>query len=528
MVRGRWWTFPISLALNIAISGVLGYFAFRTIRAAPANLREGAVGFVFLILYLYRIVIPLIGYQVHEFYDFSKLYQYPVSPLTIFTGALLGSFLGLPALQYLGAFLGMALALGGGLWLWLWRAVLFLLFALHVIALSHLLQLILLNLLSKRILREIAVLGATLFSVGLYLFFRFGIRGMGGFQLETLVESPVYNVLRHLPPLWLSGVFSRMSGIALFRLLAFLSVTVLLVWVGSRLQLKAFFSEVVFSKGGKKHKPDEARAGAISLLAKFGTARRYIPEPILAVCSKELVTLRREPGIKNYVIRQFGFLIIPFLAPLFTEPELGNWIYRHLLAYANYLLLFCESFLVTNIFGTEGVGIVDLFSFPTGRRRVILGKNLCHFAVLSLVNIVILSGMNLFVGDAFRYFLQIALNEILLVVLIAYGNPISIWMPRQLIPPTKRSLEGTGGEKEGCAMALIRFAALGAVAASLAPVLLAVYLGLYFAGPLSLLISLPLSAIFAGGLYYASLVISAQMLPGKEEKLAEYLLKSWR
>src|SRR5438105_3418937 len=76
--------------VGIGIHWLMGY--------APMGMREPIARDSFAVIYLLWIIAPLLGFQVNESYDLTKLFTYPVSYWQIFFGSVLGGLLDPPVL----------------------------------------------------------------------------------------------------------------------------------------------------------------------------------------------------------------------------------------------------------------------------------------------------------------------------------------------------------------------------------------------------------------------------------------------
>ena len=112
---------------------------------------------------------PLLGFQLNELYDLTRLFVYPVSPTGLFMGSLLGGLLDRPVLLLLPV-LGVLLALFSPTPLaFVFSLLLLLLFLLHTLALGQALMLTLIGFLRSRRFRDVTIVLFPLIGMGYYL-----------------------------------------------------------------------------------------------------------------------------------------------------------------------------------------------------------------------------------------------------------------------------------------------------------------------------------------------------------------------
>ena len=134
---------------------------------------------------------------------------------------------------------------------------------------------------------------------------------------------------------------------------------------------------------------------------------------------------------------------------------LGDWL---LFAFSGTLLLALLP-LLFNLWGGEGAAITVLFSFPTRRRALLLGKNIAHAAVLLALNVAGLTLVAALTGRWRLWPLALVWTSLAAPVLLAAGNLVSIRFPHRMLVRGQRWARGgvasAGGEGAGCAFAFL-------------------------------------------------------------------------
>ena len=220
----------------------------------------------------------------------------------------------------------------------------------------------------------------------------------------------------------------------------------------------------------------------------------------------------------------------PILLPLSggaasTLSYLGDWL---LFGFSATLLLSLLP-LLFNLWGGEGAAVTVLFSFPTRRRALLLGKNLAHGALLLILNVV---GLFLVAGLTNRWgALPLALVWTFLAcpVLLAAGNLVSVRFPHRMLVRGQRWSRGgmatTGDSSQGCAYASLYLLAYGATIIALLPAAAAVLLPRLLGGPsLWYALTLPLAALYSGALYVVLLGQAETWLLAREPEIASRIV----
>jgi hypothetical protein len=183
------------------------------------------------------------------------------------------------------------------------------------------------------------------------------------------------------------------------------------------------------------------------------------------------------------------------------------------------LMMECQA--LFNMFGTEGAAAWVLFTFPSARREMLLGKNIALFVAFSAVHVV---AAVVLCGLARKLYLVAAVlvwMELASVVLISCGNLVSVFFPvRVVVRGWKIQRQSSS---RGVIQGLVLFAALGIANCLAAPALAAVVVPMYWVSPLWYVVTIPMAVAYVWFLYQASLRLAESALLRREIEMAEAL-----
>lgn len=522
-------TLVVFLPLSLGAAFGLHWVA-RTIPDLAPALTRAALALVYLVW----AVTPLLGFQLNESYDLTKLFTYPLSPRRIFFGSVLGSLLDLPVLLTLPTFVVLwslfsPSPLGG-----LTNGVLLVLFLLHTLALGQAITLALIGFLRSRRFRDMTIILFPLFGLAYYIGQRVFFYQAGPGTFARLLHSPLWRVADWLPPGYAASGLSAASngdwGIVLMRLGA-LALACLLTFRAAATVLQTLY---LGDRGPSVARAGQARVrtdAAAPSRPAFSSLLLFLPADVAAVATKEFLYLGREPQYKAMAVQSLYTVVaiaVPLLLPATAHgaavgalSALGDWL---LFGFSATLLLSLMP-LLFNLWGGEGAAITVLFSFPTRRRALLLGKNLAHGALLLILNVV---GLFLVAALSGRWgALPLALFWTLLAapLLLAAGNLVSIRFPHRMLVRGQRWSRGgvatAGDNSQGCAYAFLYLLAYGATFVALLPAAAAVLLPRLLGWPaLWYALTLPLASFYAGALYWILLGQAETWLLAREPEIA--------
>jgi len=293
------------------------------------------------------------------------------------------------------------------------------------------------------------------------------------------------------------------------------------------------------------------RSGGLSEAGQGVAAKPFLLPPALAaVIQKEWRYLWRDPQYKvaainmlyTLVIFALAFILNPSWRYLTAMPgsgfggALGGPLAAFLRGLISFrivgILLLASLPLVFNIFGGEGTSITILFSFPTPRRYLFIGKNLAHAAiVLALCVVGVLGGS--YLTNTLSY-AGIGLLEALVAIpiLLAAGNLISIRFPHRMVVRGQRwnrsnqvALGGAGGGTgTGCGYAFVYLACFFATFVAVMPAVIGVAWPFVIdAGALWCAFGIGVSFLYSLLLYGAGLYMASTWILTREMAIIERL-----
>lgn len=531
---GRMVAFVLGLVIFLAWGFGLGSLVYSIIDGDP-SLARPTVHAACLAIFLMQVVLGMVSLAVAEFFDVSRLLHLPIGYREVFAAMATSGVLAPIALMYASPLIGSTFALGTD---WPVAPVRVALIVLQV-ALGHAVALTVnlafLSILTRRRLRDLATILASLIGMGFYLTWQLAARG--GASPELVASYPV-DALAWVPTAWLADLFLlQQDGLTLAAKAAGLGVFVAAVlWAGSRLLRKSFLGHMP-SPQIAKEKPDE-RGWSI------------LPGEIAAMVRATRRTWMREPQVKAIWIQQTAFLMAPIILIQLRSPTEAGDLAGLMAVMVPFVLPMSHLHFASNLFGLDGRGLVLTLLSPIRRWRVLFARGIAvggFFLVSDFVIVVLIlvaSGLvtalrqdAVTAAAVLRHlpmapwlFVAVALTDI---VLFAIGTVSSVYLPSRLATPGRRALQGQRVENVGCAAQMVRFiifipalaigGALGLLA--LAPVAHVFFpdaaLGI---PPLWVLATIPAAFVIAIGLYAGALVGASRALLEREERIVRALV----
>jgi hypothetical protein len=421
---------------------------------------------------------PVLGFRGGEFLDVTRLFVLPVSHRTAVVASVVGSTRAGAVLFWVLPLMGLVVGLGGGPVAVTLRLLLMGTLVLHSVAVGQLLVLLLLDFLRSRRFRELGLVAAPLAAGAVYLISWLILSRskelVAGQGVRALLDLDLSRWIAFLPSKWVSeAVIAVETGEwnrGLPYLLGFLPLTFGVIRLAALLQERSFLGDVPAARPGGERRT--------SLLPGSSLLARWFPDEVLAVASKEWRLLRREPLVRSMLLGQGVFLLMPVLFLALRQDGGASAVTAGRFTWLlPFMLVFVESTLTLNLLGLEGPGYQHLATTPITWRRLMGGKNLCYLLGFGSLNIVVcavaLAAVALLRPDIlptpFSALTQAAVGgTAALMVLLAVGNVVSLYIPVSLTVRGRMALRQQGGLAEGCYEKLARaavFAGAGLLAA---------------------------------------------------------------
>lgn len=435
----------IFMTLAVGLGVILAYQHQDASRLASDRLFDLTA----LVVSVFVVIGPLLGFRGNEFMDVSKLFHYPIRPVWVFVSTVLGNFFSGATLFYLPILLVPALGLPRPPAAIL-RVVLLTLFYLFVLYEAvQCLTLVFLNVLRSRRWRDFIAVLAPIIGMGSYLGVRYLLIGDAGGSPTSISERFLEELdfepyARFLPPLW----YARMiyDGAAWDGVVALLVISIVFCTLGVRLTVRAFHGDIAIQA------PAERIRHRRGLLRRLFTL--VLPAPAAAVYIKEALVLRREPWFRMLFLQQLGLVVLICLGRgLWDENNKAE----DALVWAASFLVFIESGFLLNVLGLEGRAIQQTAALPATCFQILLGKNLAYLQLLGATNLLLVPALaflsSQLASQPFPFETTVLLVTVTLVVLpvvIGAGNLLSVVLPHPIGRRDRRALgqEQAGGE--GC------------------------------------------------------------------------------
>lgn len=500
----------------LMLAGGLGFGLVKL----DVTLGENALRGALLLVAGIWTIGPILGFQLNEAQDITRLFVYPVPVRKLFMGAIAGCLLDLTTLLLVPTLLAVIVgAAFHGLAGALIAVIAMPLFLFQTLAASQGVTLALQGVLQSRKWRDVALLIVPLF----WMTWQFGMQNIGrgakNINLKAFLVSPTWDVLNFLPPgLAARAIGAGMKGLwplAIAYLGALGLITVATFMVSSWLVSKAYEGEAVGI-------PAPQPPPLAPVQRRLGVGGRGGEGVVQAVFQKEWYVFTRDPYFRlmamNFVyMLGFGAFMAFSRGKNDAADGLGFTEARTTMALwlATSLTLFQQSILSYNIFGPEANAATLLFAFPVRRRELLIGKNLANLSALLPLNLaaVIVLCATLKRLDMLPILLPWMLGAS--VLMTAVGNAVSVMIPYRVSTQGFKARQSSGGVGYG-------FASLGISLAALVlytPILAAVLVPHFWIGTSWLPLTVPLALGYAVALYFLSLRLTEPWLLEREQEI---------
>jgi ABC-2 type transport system permease protein len=426
----------IFIGLAFALGGLGGAVGLGA--AAWTFVSEGNVEWLALLLwpvFLFWQLFPLMATTFTENLDSSNLLRFPLSYRSYFLIRLAyGSFdpaTALGSLWLLGITLGIGFADRG---LFLWTALVLLAFALVNILCARMIFAWLERWLAQRRTREILGILFFLFILS-FQFIGPLMNHYGGKPRPAVMQlaREVSPAQRVLPPGLAAEAIARMfhgrfsEALGFFVPLCVYGISIL--WV-LNLRLRAQYRGENLSEA-----PGRTASRQASQELRLGWSVLGLPGTIAAIFEKEVRYLSRSGPMLFTLIMPVFVLLVLRLGPANSKSG-GFLLHAPNLAFpmgAGYTLLLLTN-LVYNNFGGDGPGLQLFFASPVPFRKIVLGKNLAHMAVLTLEIVLVWLAVCLMYRPPSSDVTLATLAALLFAAPanLAAGNLLSIYSPKKI------------------------------------------------------------------------------------------------
>ncbi|HEV2471775.1 MAG TPA: hypothetical protein VGS41_03865 [Chthonomonadales bacterium] len=516
-------TLIVMAPLSAAVAAFC-YISFRSWVLAPHLLRAVLTG-----IYILWLIAPLLGYALNDSYDITRLFIYPVTVRQIFAGAVLGSLADFPVLFLLPTVTAVVAGFGRDAATALAILAVMALFLAHTFSLSQAVLLASSGLLRSRRYRDMAILLIPIVSMIWYV----GSQTLAHHALtinwQAVSRSPVWSAVGYLPPGLAGHAVAALARGAYASAGAYCGA-LLLVTAGA-LRLAGWTVERVYS--GEVTLPAQGVARAEPLRSQAASSHgselpgplAALPPAVQAMARKEFLYQVRDPYFRM-VLMNVGYMLCVAVYMVWSTGTHAPGISSNgaMIWASTWIIVLMQAQLVCNIFGTDGGAAMMLFSTPAPRSHIVLGKNLSHFAALSLVNTicsVVITAVDKHLSLAPMLFCFLELASI---SFMALGNLVSIYFPVRMVLKGGKLRQQTASR--GCGYSIVYMIATATGFLLLIPVLAGIIVPLYWMPLAWLGLSIPLAILYAAGLYGLSLYLAEPLLVEREFDLLAKVTQS--
>ena len=483
---------------------------------AAVRLLQGAL----TALYLWGLLVPLLGYAWIETSALAPLMHYPLSPRQLFLGNLVAAVAQPSVLATLPLFLVLALSpltiIGGLVGL---LAVGLLL--VHLLGMSQILTLLVTTALASRRVRDLGLIIVALIPFVMALVWLFAAHWAESdhpAKLQTLVEHPGWSAVAWLPSGWaalaMQGAREGQVGavaVGLGLLGAAVAGTLVL---GGRVVERAAWSE----EGG------DSTGGAVPRRAARAWVR--FRDPVFeALVNKDLLLQWRDPRMRLMLAGTvFTAVLLVVIHTFFIGREVDATldavvVRPALLVGGATLLVLTEAAQLMNAFGYEGRGLAAVLATPAPRWKVLAAKNMALVGLMSVLNAGTLFVLGVVFGRLQMALLIWGITVVALVLLAAGGNVVSVLLPYPVVGLRRRAARPTPVWR-AVFTEVLKMVALGAVLVVAAPPVV-VIAALWVWHPLASVGAAAVAVVYAAALYTLTLAGGSVLLQAREATLAQ-------
>ncbi|MBX5456025.1 MAG: hypothetical protein IRZ31_03925 [Thermogemmatispora sp.] len=519
-------SFAIGAVLLAACCGSTAFaltMAYRLI-APPGNVELLYVALTAITLLW--IMLPVFQYAQNEGLDISKLLQFPLTRGEMMVGLLIAQLIDLLSfgliLWLITIILGFTLSPG----LLLLNIAATLIFLGFVVSCSQLVMALLSGLLQNRRFRDLSyiviILGFALFYIAQQLLLR-------GIFVENftkgLMQRQYSHYLAWLPPGWIAQAIEAglngnwLASLGWLLLALLLTLILLYLWlrvlervvtqpeVGGRNQAGRLSQRARPVVSGTVPSASAAEVAATPVVAQ-GQVRaswfaRFLSSQTFAIAAKDLRYFRRDPQLLGQLIMPLVVacvaLVAPFLGRNADRVAADDWFF---LFYPPFIVFLYLSMLSINALGLERKPLTVLLLYPIKPERLFFGKNLAVLVPALVLLLAMLAFECLFLG-LWHFVLPFLVSGLASIgIVLGWGNLTSVFFPQPVIQRRGMLLTGSASYSgAGCTRGLLQLLILAISLISLAPVILAMLLPIWFNMTWLWIITIPVSLAYGLAFY---------------------------
>ncbi len=434
----------ITLLFVVGASGATAvgtFFGYRLL-STPANTE-----LLFLVLtglYVLWIFLPLFEVSANEGLDLSKLALFPLTRGELMVSLIISTLLDIPTLGLFFVLTAVVAGWATSLPLALFAFLAMLIFYVQLVGICQLVLALLQPVLQSRRFRDLSIILTVLLISCIYVLYQIALHALITTNFLTLLTHAVFSpYLQWLPPGMAARAIQQAAvgnwgiGFVWLIALALISIIVLYLWL---LLVEHGLTSV--ESGGTVRSVSQRRASSASASAPIasgmqtqtGILGRLLPDQVLALVSKDVKYLWRDPQLKALLLQSFisiGVLVVIFFFDFSDKASLasaGPW----LVMLAPVIVLFSLFTLSYNVLGLERQSLTTLFLFPIPPRYILWAKNITAM-LLGVVEVLMLVLLSAALTHAWAFVLPgIVVGLTSICVIVGIGNVTSTFMPQQM------------------------------------------------------------------------------------------------
>ncbi|MBA2392729.1 MAG: hypothetical protein H0V70_08280 [Ktedonobacteraceae bacterium] len=509
--------------------GIGSFFVYRYL-PTPANIEV-----LFLVLvgaYAFWLILPLFEYSVNEGLDLSKLALFPLTRLELMMSLLFSTLLDIPTL---GLFLVLAGVVAG--WalsvpLALFALLTMLIFYAQVVGISQLVLALLARTLQSRRFRDLSVIVIVLFSSSCYIVSQLVIRGLSSSNfIDALKNATFSHYLQWLPPGMAARAIQQASvgnwGLGFAWLAALFVITGVVLYLWQLVVERGLTS----TEGGGTTSVRRRRVVETTHAQTASSSRweRILPAQVRAIAIKDVKYYRRDPQLLGLLSQSLVTIaVLLFVTVINTGGVNRITIFGHWAVMIAPLYIFLSLYTLSyNVFGFERQSLTTLFLFPIDPKRILWGKNLVVL-VIGAIEMALVTGAAAVVTHAWSFVLPaFAVGLAGIGVMLGIGNVTSIFLPMRMRQMGRgfRTGGADASTQNGCLRGVLSLATLALMLIVLVPAELALVLPVIFSALWVWAITIPLSVVYGGAIYFG---VTAFVAPRMVERIPEILAATTR
>jgi hypothetical protein len=374
------------------------------------------------------------------------------------------------------------------------------------------------------------------------ILWQFLVRGLVSRSfLEGLQHATVSSYLQWSPPGMVARAIQQATlgnwGMSLLWLGVSLLIAVLVLYLW-QIVVERALSAAESAAPVRSVKRARSRVGVITGAQRVQTAspnvlERVFPKPVVAMLIKDLKYFRRDPQLQGTLVQSVVTIVLTGGYIAFTSIQSGGDARGFFHFIGPWAVMITPLFMVIslyslayNVLGLERQSLTTLFLFPVDPKYILWAKNLTVF-VIGVVEMTLLVLIAAFLSQAWEFVLPaLVIGLCAIAVILGCGNFTSVFFPQRMRAAFRGFQSSANLSAEGgCLRALMSMLAFYAMVVILAPVEAALILPVIFHAQWWWIISIPLSLVYAGAIYYG---VTALVAPRILDKAPEILAATTR